>query len=89
MPPGSGLYLYTSNRLEFLSAQVAQVFATPLSATLKPEIVVVQSLGVSRWLTQQLATRHSICANIAFLFPQKFVAGLFDDALPNLSLIHI
>ncbi len=83
MPPGSRLYLYTSNRLEFLSAQVAQVFATPLSATLKPEIVVVQNLGVARWLTQQLALRQRICANIAFLFPQKFVAGLFDEALPG------
>ena len=82
-PGDSRLQLYTSNRLELLADQLAAVFATPLSAALKPEIVVVQSLGVSRWLTQQLARRQGVCANIHFLFPQKFVAGLFDEALPG------
>jgi exodeoxyribonuclease V gamma subunit len=79
----SRLQLYTSNQLELLAEQLATVFAKPLSAPLTPEIVVVQSLGVSRWLTQQLAQQQSICANIHFLFPQRFVAGLFDEALPG------
>lgn len=50
---------------------------------MKPEIVVVPSLGLSRWLTQCLAQSQGVCANISFLFPQKFIAGLFDDALPD------
>jgi exodeoxyribonuclease V gamma subunit len=79
----SRLQLYTSNRLKLLAEQLAAVFAKPLSSALKPEVVVVQSLGISRWLTQQLARHQSICANIHFLFPQKFVATLFDEALPG------
>ena len=83
MSGSSRLQLHTSNRLEILAAELTKLLARPLSAALKPEIVVVQSLGIARWLTQQLATRQSICANITFLFPQKFVAGLFDEALPH------
>lgn len=82
-PSDSRLQLYTSNRLELLADQLAAILATPLNAALKPEIVVVQSLGTSGWLTQQLARRQGVCANIHFLFPQKFVATLFDEALPD------
>ncbi|CAN5706398.1 exodeoxyribonuclease V subunit gamma [soil metagenome] len=88
MPAASRLQLYTSNRQEILAHQLAQLLAQPLRATLKPEIVVVPSLGLSRWLTQQLATRHGICANIQFLFAQKFVATLLDEALPDRSAGH-
>ncbi len=84
-PSDSRLQLYTSNRLELLADQLATILATPLNAALTPEIVVVQSLGISRWLTQQLATTQGVCANIHFLFPQKFVAALFDEALPDRS----
>jgi exodeoxyribonuclease V gamma subunit len=81
----SRLQLHTSNRLENLATALAEVLSQPLSATLRPDVVVVQSVGVGRWLTQQLATRHGICANVEFPFPQKVVATLFDEALPNRS----
>jgi len=83
MSGSSRLQLHTSNRLELLSEQLCHVFAAPLHSVLTPEIVVVQSVGMSRWLQQQIATRTGICANIHFLFPQKFIAGLFDQALPK------
>ena len=35
--------------------------------------VVVQSLGVQRWLTWHLARKHGICAGIEFLNPRKFI----------------
>jgi exodeoxyribonuclease V gamma subunit len=83
MPASSRLQLHTSNRLEILADQLARVLARPLASALRPEIVVVQSVGVSRWLTHQLAQRVGIWANIEFPFAQKLVATLFDDALPD------
>ncbi|HEY3602560.1 MAG TPA: exodeoxyribonuclease V subunit gamma, partial [Chthoniobacterales bacterium] len=79
----SGFYLHTSNRLEELAEALALALRHPLRDPFAPEAVVVQSLGMERWLVQQLATRHGICANISFLFPQRFVASLVDQALPG------
>ena len=79
----AGLHLHTSNRLELLADALALILRHPLRDPFAAEAVVVPTLGLERWLTQQLATRHGICANISFLFPQKFVAGLMDEALPG------
>lgn len=78
-----GLQLHTSNRLERLADALADLLRSPLQNPLRPEIVVVQSLGMERWLTQQLAHRHGICANVAFVFPQRFVSTIFDESLPG------
>ncbi|HEY1582999.1 MAG TPA: exodeoxyribonuclease V subunit gamma [Chthoniobacterales bacterium] len=78
-----GLYLYTSNRLERLADELATVLRVRIGSALRPEIVVVQSLGMERWLTQQLAIRQGICANIAFSFPERFVSGVLEQALPG------
>ncbi len=59
------------------------ILQRPLEDPFAGEAMVVPTLGLERWLTQQLALRHGICANISFLFPQKFVAGLMDAALPG------
>ncbi len=79
----AGLHLYTSNRLELLADAIAQLLRSPLRDPFTAEAVVVPTLGLERWLTQQLALRQKICANISFLFPQIFVAGLMDKALPG------
>ena len=78
-----GLHLHTSNRLELLADALADFLQTPLSNPFRPEIVVVQSFGMERWLTQQLALRQGICANIAFKFPQRFVSEILDKVLPD------
>ncbi len=83
MSPKAGLYLHTSNRLELLADAMGSILQRPLDDPFAGEAVVVPTLGLERWLTQQLALRHGICANISFLFPQKFVAGLMDTALPG------
>ncbi len=87
MPPG--LTLHTSNRLEALSEQLAEVLALPLASPLTTEIVVVQSNGMRRWLTQQLAQSHGICANIDFPFPQRFFRELFAQVFPSTILSEI
>ncbi len=78
-----GLYLHASNRLELLAAGLDTVLSVPLRDPLAAETVVVQSAGMGRWLTLRLAEAQGICANVRFVFPQRFVAGLMDAALPE------
>jgi exodeoxyribonuclease V gamma subunit len=62
---------------------MAQGLRRPLNDPFAAEAVVIPTLGLERWLTQELALRQGICANVSFLFPQRFVAGLMDAALPG------
>ena len=78
-----GLHLYTSNRLELLAEALARVTRKPLPDPFQAEAVVVQSLGMERWLKQRLARYHGICANFSCIFPQALVAGLMETALPG------
>src|ERR1035437_9470122 len=66
------LKLHTSNRLETLAEELAQANQRPLSSVLQPELVVVQSLGMARWLKLELAGRLGVCANYSFPFPKVF-----------------
>jgi exodeoxyribonuclease V gamma subunit len=79
----SGLYLRTGNRLETLLEELVAVVEKPLPSILQPEIVVVQSLGMGRWLSLELAKQQGICANVRFPFPQRFLSEVFRIALPE------
>lgn len=79
-----GLKLFLSNRLEILSEKLAKKIKTPLSTPLKEEIIVVQSRGMERWLSMQLAEYHGICANCKFPFPNAIVEKLFQKVLPDI-----
>ncbi len=79
----AGLHLHTSNRLENLCAELAGLVAQPAGGIFEPETIVVQSLGMGRWLSLRLAEAHGICANVRFPFPQKFVGEIFRAALPE------
>src|SRR5438270_11807233 len=81
--PRYGLTLHTSNRLEQLADHLAELIANPLRSALFPEIIVVQSDGMRRWLEQQIAERHGICSNVQFPFPQKFFQDLLQSAFPQ------
>ncbi|PKN60195.1 MAG: exodeoxyribonuclease V subunit gamma, partial [Deltaproteobacteria bacterium HGW-Deltaproteobacteria-11] len=72
---------YTGNRLELLADRMAECIRSPLSSPLAPEIVIVQSKGMERWLSMELARRHGICANIRFPFPNAFLDELFRTML--------
>jgi len=85
----SGLTLHTSNRLERLADQLAELIAGPLRSPLLPEIIVVQSNGMCRWLEQQIAERHGICSNVQFPFPQKFFHDLLQDAFPQAEATNL
>jgi exodeoxyribonuclease V gamma subunit len=74
--------LYTSSRLETLADQLADVLARPLSSPLSPELVLVQSQGMARWLKLALAARLGVCANTVFPFPKFFCGELLAANLP-------
>ena len=78
-----GLFLYTGNRLEILAERLAEVLSRPLSSPLQSEIIVVQSKGMERWVSMELARHNGICANCWFPFPNHFVYTLFREVTPE------
>ncbi len=77
------LFLYSSNRLEVLIDKLAEVLEEPLSSPFSPEIIVVQSKGMERWVSLQLAQRWGICANCEFPFPNALADILFRLLVDN------
>lgn len=77
------IHLYTSNRLEILARQCAEIFRQDPLPPLTAEIVVVQSRGMATWLTMELARQLSVWANGLFPFPNTLVADIFRRVLPE------
>jgi len=85
----NGFYVFCSNHLEILAEQLAQVVREPLSDPFSPETIVVQSSGMQRWVSMELARHNGISANCHFPFPNRFLNDLFagmDPDLPEKSL---
>jgi exodeoxyribonuclease V gamma subunit len=78
-----GLNIIASNRMEVLAEKLADVLAGFLSSPLTPEIIVVQSRGMERWISMQLAAFHGICANVRFPFPRRMIQDIFHAILPG------
>lgn len=78
-------HLYSSNRLEALVAALAAVNGAEPLPPFAPEIVVVQSGGMARWLSYQLAERQGICANLDCPFPNDLMDRVFRLVLPELA----
>ncbi|MEA3209281.1 MAG: exodeoxyribonuclease gamma subunit [Chthoniobacter sp.] len=83
-----GLHVYRSNRLEVLAEALAAVTRAPLRSVLQPELLIVQSLGMHRWLAQELAQRHGIAMNARFPFPASFAQEVFRTAFPGEEMDH-
>lgn len=78
------LKLYTGNRLELLAELLVKVLEVPPASPLEPEIIVVQSKGMERWLSLQLASHFGVCANCRFPFPNALIHEVFHHVLPDL-----
>lgn len=81
----NGFELFTSNRIEHLTTLLAASQAEFMDPMEKDHIVV-QSKGMERYLSMQLAARRGVCANVAFPFPVGFVYDLFRRAIPELPV---
>jgi exodeoxyribonuclease V gamma subunit len=77
------LKLFESNRLEILADLLSDVLRRPLPCALEPEIIVVQSRGMDRWISTEIARRIGICANLRFPFPNAFVSDVFQKLFPG------
>ncbi len=66
------LHLFQSNYLETLAERLGRVLAVPCSDPLVSEIVVVQNVGMGRWLSRHIARHAGIVANIHFPLPARF-----------------
>jgi exodeoxyribonuclease V gamma subunit len=80
----AGLNIYTSNRLEALVDRLAALVAEPLSSPFVSEVIVVQSKGMERWLSMELAAKIGVWANCRFPFPNRFTWEVFKAVLENL-----
>jgi exodeoxyribonuclease V gamma subunit len=75
------LFIHRSNRTEQLATALAEVVRRPLASPLSPEVIVVSSQGIERWLSQQLAARLGVFANARFPFPRAFMSELLTPGL--------
>ena len=78
------LRVFTSNRLEILAQVLARELRPPLPSPLDGEVIVVQSKGMERWVSMEIARRYGICANFRFPFPNHFVRELFRKTMGDL-----
>ena len=85
--PQTNLKLFTSNRLEILAGQLARVVRHPLPNPLEAEIIVVQSRGMERWISMELARINGVSANCSFPFPNAILENIFKITLPDLPEI--
>ncbi|OIN95449.1 MAG: exodeoxyribonuclease V subunit gamma [Deltaproteobacteria bacterium CG1_02_45_11] len=79
-----GLTIYTSNRLEILAEKLARIVSDPLPSLFSPEIIIVQSRGMERWVSMELARHNGICANCSFFFPNSFLQEIVRKIIPDL-----
>ena len=75
--------LYSSNRLEILAEKLSDLLKKDPLPALEKEVIVVQSRGMQRWLSLELARHLGVCANIWFPFPNAIVHRLFQAVSPE------
>jgi exodeoxyribonuclease V gamma subunit len=80
----SNLNVFFSNRLEILAEELSRRIREPLSSPLVPEIIVIQSRGMERWVSMELAKHHGIWANGRFPFPNIFLQDIVGRILHDL-----
>ena len=73
--------VYRSNRVERLLDPLARELTRPSPNLIAPQQVVVNSKGMERWLSMQLAQRTGICANLEFPFPFRVLHESFEAVL--------
>jgi len=78
--------LHSSNKTENLVAHLAAVIENaPLASPFAKEVFLIQSQGMERWLSQQLASQFKVWGNYEFLFPGKFFSSLAQKIDSRLS----
>jgi exodeoxyribonuclease V gamma subunit len=71
--------------MEILLDHLAEVLKEPVGSALSREAIVVQSRGMSRWISMELAKKFGVWGNSDFPFPNKFVKDLFAESMPDVD----
>ncbi|MES3007371.1 MAG: exodeoxyribonuclease V subunit gamma [Pseudomonadota bacterium] len=82
------LHLSSSNRIETLQQQLADLFAVqPLADPFAREVVLVPTMALQRWLNLRIASCHGVAANIDCPLPAAWIwklaaqlLGVADDS---------
>jgi len=78
--------LHSSNKTENLLEHISIILnQSPLASPFTKEVFLIQSQGMERWLSQQLATQFGVFANFDFLFPGKFFSEMAWKTQQKLS----
>ncbi|MGZ5010235.1 MAG: exodeoxyribonuclease V subunit gamma [Methylobacter sp.] len=78
--------LHSSNKTENLVVHLTTVIeSSPLTSPFAKEVFLIQSQGMERWLSQQLASQFKVWGNYEFLFPGKFFSSLAQSIDSRLS----
>jgi exodeoxyribonuclease V gamma subunit len=78
--------LHSSNKTENLVAHLCAVIENaPPASPFAKEVFLIQSQGMERWLSQQLASQFKVWGNYEFLFPGKFFSSLAQNIDSRLS----
>lgn len=80
------LRLHHSNQLERLAEQFARLQAAEPLPPLETERVVVQNIGMGRWLSLQTAQHIGVAANIRYLFPAEMTWELLRLVLRDVPV---
>ncbi len=77
------LTIHRGNSLSSLADALVEVQRVNPLMPLVAEPIIVQSLGMKRWLSFAIAERLGVATNIGFHFPGGFVSQLFAAVLPD------
>lgn len=78
------LQIHHSNRLHNLIDRLADNLRTSPAPSLEPETILVQSNGMKRWVSMELARRLGIAAHLDFPYPASFIWRTYQALIPEL-----
>ena len=77
--------IHSSNRVEALTQRLTRLLDRPLEDPLAPDVILVHSHGLERWLSLELASSLGVCANIEFPFPVPYLTQIMVANTPGWS----
>src|SRR5690606_9357973 len=75
------MFVHRSSSLEELIARLDENLKAPGLRLLEPETILIQSAGMERYLSRELARKSRIAANIRYPFPRAFLHEVLNRAL--------
>ena len=80
----AGFCYHTGNdQLNLVQALGSVLRENRLANVFEPELIVIQSLGMKRWISLHLADQLGILAHTRFLFPNQLINEMFELVIPD------